>query len=85
MKKDLRNKNHEEIAVFCQNIKELREKDNLSKKEMAKIIGIGVAGLTKLEQGIIPPRAGMDMILNFSRYFKIKPSKLFMCLQAKSR
>ena len=89
MEKDSSNENsgqnREEIAVFCQNIKILREKYDLSKKEMAKILGIGVAGLKKLEQGIISPRASVEIIFNLSRHFKVKPNKLFISLQVKSK
>ena len=73
-------KNDIQIAILCQNIKGLREKNNLSQKEMAKILGIGVAGLAKIEQGIIPPRASTNIIFKLSQYFKIKPHELFMPL-----
>jgi len=69
--------NCKQIIVFCQNVKMLRERNELSKKEMAKILGIGTVGLAKIEQGIIPSRAGVDAIFKLAQYCKIKPHKLF--------
>ena len=74
-------KNDTQIAIFCQNVKMLREKNDLSEKEMAKILGIGVISLEKFEQGIIPHRTGVKLIFSLSQHFKIEPYKLFMYLQ----
>ena len=71
---------HEEITIFCQNIGVLREWNGLSQKEMAKILGIGVVSLAKMEQGIIPPRGGIEVIFRLSQYFKIELHKLVMPL-----
>ena len=73
--------NSEEIMIFCQNIKRLREKNELSKKEMADILEIGLTSLVKIEHGIVPPRMGADVIFKTSQYFKIKPHELFAHLQ----
>ena len=67
----------EEMDVFCQNIKTLRERHCLSKKEMAKILGIGVKSLTKIEQGIIPTRASTNIIFHLSHCFDVQPHNLF--------
>ena len=42
---------NKEINLFCQNIKRLKKtkRNNLNKKEMAKILGIGLTSLAKLE------------------------------------
>ena len=82
MTKDLNYKNggqnYKQIIVFCQNVKTLREKNGLNKKEMAKILGIGVISLEKIEQGIIPHRTGVKTILKISQHFRIDPHKLFI-------
>lgn len=70
----------EEILNFCKNVKFLRENNNLSKKEMAKILGIGIGSLTKLEKGEIPERMGANVIINICDYFHILPNKLFECI-----
>ena len=84
MQSDTKAKNsepiQEEMAVFCRNVKMLRAGHGLSKKEMAEILGIGTASLTKLEQGIIPDRVSVSIVIKLSRYFGIKPCKLFVLL-----
>ena len=66
-----------EIKNLSHNIKQLRQSHNLSKKSMAKIMGIGVGSLTKLENGILPPRADVNCLLNLHKYFGISISELF--------
>jgi hypothetical protein len=44
---------------------------------MAKIMGIGIGGVTKLEQGSVPPRMCVDVIISIYRYFGIHPSVQF--------
>lgn len=66
-----------EIQVFCENIKGLRKKNNLSKREMAKICGITVQSLSMLEQGILPHRTSTGVIFKICCYFGLKPHELF--------
>ena len=47
--------NNKEIEYFCHNIAFLRKSHGLSKKEMAKILGIGIWSLNKIERGELPP------------------------------
>ena len=42
------------ILILCENIKFLRLKNNLTKKEMAQKLGIGVQSITKIESGTTP-------------------------------
>ena len=69
--------NNKELIAFCQNVKKLRERNGLSKKEMAKILGIGISSLTKIEKGIIPPRTRADVVFKVLFHFKIKSHELF--------
>ena len=73
----LSEKNREQYVVFCRNIKALRKLHGFNKKEMAVISGISVPILTKIEEGIMPPRISINIIFEISKYFKIKPHKLF--------
>ena len=66
-----------EIMNFCCNVKRLREDNNLTKKQMAEICGIGIVSLNKLEQGILPPRLSAYMIIGIYNNFGIMPSDLF--------
>ena len=69
--------NDEYAIIFCQNIKALREKNGISKKEMAKILEVGVKSLSEIEQNILPPRLKVDIISKLSKHFKISPRELF--------
>ena len=71
------NQVQKEIEVFCQNVKLLRERNGLSEKEMAKILEIGAASLTKIEQGIIPYRVSASIVIKLAQHFSIEPHRLF--------
>lgn len=66
-----------EFLILCDNFKLLRKTNGLSQKEMAKLCGIGIGSLRKMEKGEFPPRLTMEPIFKASRYFKIPPAKLF--------
>ena len=73
-------KNNQEIDIFCQNVKMLRERNGLSKKETSEILGICTASLTKIERGILPPGISTSIIFKLCKEFDIEPRKLFMPL-----
>ena len=66
-----------EFQYFCKNVKRLRDEHNLSKKQMAKIMGVGTKTLTSIENGVIPPRASADIIFKLCDYFCINAQELF--------
>ena len=68
----------EEIAMFCGNVKRLRKREGLTRKEMAARLGIGVETLARLERGEIPPRLSVEVVCRISREFGIHPKELFM-------
>ncbi len=68
--------NDHEIKILCENIKKLRAKENLSRKEMASRLGIGVFSLKKLENGILPPRLTWRFLLSIHESFGIFPSDI---------
>ena len=70
-------KKETEIMFFCENIKALRKINNLSKKEMAKLIGIGTKSLTLIENGRLPPRLGCDVLFEIQKNFGIAPKTMF--------
>ena len=80
MNTDLICKNEKQVVLFCQDVKILRERSGFSEREMAKILGIDIPSLEKIEQGILPPRIGVSVIFKILRYFKIEPCKLFTIL-----
>lgn len=75
----------EEMTVFCNNVKRLREGQGLTRKEMAARIGVGVETLTRLETGEIPPRLSVSVVCKISREFNIHPGELFMDVDRKTR
>ncbi len=75
--KEITTKISQETLIFCQNIKKLREREKLSKKEMAKRLEIGVKSLTMLENGTIPKRLSCKFIFRIEDEFNILPKNIF--------
>lgn len=69
-----------DAEIFMFNVKWLREKHGLSKKEMAKILGISVGTLNKIEKSELPPRLSVDIVFNIYQHFGIHPKNQFVKL-----
>ena len=65
-----------ELANFCTNIKKLRAEHQLSKTEMAKILGVSVASLNKLENGVMP-RISCEVVYRMMDYFHLPAEGVF--------
>ena len=65
-----------EIRVLCANIKYLREKNNLSVKEMAKELHIGAKSLIQIENGDFPLRISCGILFRIQHRFGIHPRDL---------
>lgn len=63
--------------IFCLNVKKLRSAYGFSKKEMANILHIGVASLTKMENGILPPRMSCEAVLYICDSFHVTANQIF--------
>ncbi len=61
---------------FCRNIRYLRAKHHLSQQEMAKLLGIGVGTLRKMEQGMIPPRLGCGVLCRLAASFHVSANAM---------
>ena len=70
-----------QFQTLCDNIKLIRKVNDLSQKEMAKKLGIGVKTLSKLEKGIISPRLSTSLIFEISKCFDIPIQDLFSKLE----
>ena len=68
---------HNSFAIFLHNIVWLRKHYGISKKRMAKMLGIGLCSLNKLEKGEIPPRMDVHIIFAVSKQFGISPAEQF--------
>ncbi len=66
--------NNKNSIRLCKNIKELREFYGISKKSMSKLLGISIKSLTNLENGYIPQRMSVDVIIHICNIFNIMPS-----------
>ena len=61
---------------FCANVKQLRHRHRLSKREMAAICGIGVATLNRLESDSFPERMRAGVMLRLADHFHITTQAL---------
>ncbi len=61
---------------FCKNVRALRKKHRLSKKQMGKLLGISAVSITKIESGSIPPRLKWTVFLSIFSSFGILPSSI---------
>lgn len=77
---DIKREIKKEMKNFCNNVKKLRAKHKLTKKEMAKILHIGVGSLSKIESGIIPKLLGADIFFYIHEKFNITASRIVMPL-----
>lgn len=73
-------KSKNETEIFGKNIVYLRKSNNLSKRKMAEILGIGVKSLEKLENEILPPRLSAEIVFNIYDKFGVLPKDQFIPL-----
>lgn len=65
------------FLVFSENVKCIRKEAGLSQKEMAHMLGIGVSTLSKIENGVLPPRLSCSVLFRIQRHFGIHPKDMF--------
>ena len=63
-------------ANFAHNVAWLRKKNGLSKKEMARLLKIGLWSLNKLESGILPPKMSFEVVYRIYDNFGITPEAM---------
>lgn len=73
----MRRETEKEMRCFMRNVARLRAEHGLSKREMAKRLGIGVGTLNKLERGQLPARLSVSVIYSIYREFGVLPSQQF--------
>lgn len=66
-----------ELNIFCQNVRILRENNNLSKKEMAEKLGISTKSLNKIESGVVPKRLSCDILAYIYLNFGVDVIEIF--------
>ena len=62
----------QEIGNLLYNIAWLRRRNGLSKREMARRLGIGVASLNAIERGELP-NVSVEIFFNIEKSFGIHP------------
>ena len=65
------------FSVLAEHMKQIRKEEGLTQKEMAAKLGIGIATLSKLERGIIPPRLSCSVLFRVQKHFGVHPKDLF--------
>ncbi len=68
---------NKEYDCFMHNVAWLRIKHGLSKRKMARILGIGLQTLNKIENGEIPPNLSVDVVFEIYSNFGVSPKNLF--------
>lgn len=66
----------EMYETFCWNIRYLRDRDRLTQKEMAALLGISVSTLRKLESGGPIPRVSCEILFRIEDAFGVSPGTL---------
>ena len=67
-----------ELRTFMKNVAWLRAHYGLSKKDMAKRLGVSVMTLAKIEKGQFPPRLHISVMYNIQRQFGVRISNQFV-------
>ncbi|HJD22533.1 MAG TPA: helix-turn-helix domain-containing protein [Firmicutes bacterium] len=68
----------DECVRFCDNIRYLRKKHHLSKKEMAQIMDTEPGILESIESGSIPKRLSVFSLIQLAVYCQIRPEDIFL-------
>ena len=63
-----------DFEILFLNITFLRKHHRISKKQMAKLLGIGLWSLNKIEKGKLPPRLGINIVFAIQKHFGIHPT-----------
>ncbi len=67
-----------ELRTFMKNVAWLRTHYGLSKKDMAKLLGVSVMTLTRIERGQFPSQLHISVMYNIQRHFGVRISNQFV-------
>ena len=65
-----------DLEILAHNLLWLRKRRGCTQRTMAKLLGIGVVTLRRLEHGELSPRLGVDFLFEIHRHFGIYPSSM---------
>ena len=66
-----------DLAVFCANVRRLRQQEDLSKAAFARIMGVSVHTINRLEQNVLPLRLRTSSVIRLAQHFEMMVSALF--------
>ena len=66
-----------EVKTLCENIRELRLKNNLSKRATCKALKISTHTLSMIEKGVLPPRMKCETLVRACHLFGITVKDIF--------
>ena len=69
--------NEKPCAIFCENIKWLRELYKFSTEEMALILGVQENSVVLIERGMIPPQLPFAVLTQLQEHFDASPELVF--------
>jgi len=72
----MKDKIEPELSNLLYNIKYLRLKHGLSKKEMTELMGIGLGSLNRIESGEVPRNLGTRVIVELMLHFRVSARDL---------
>ena len=75
-KYDPKTANAKYISNLLHNIKWLRREFGVSKAEMARLLGVGVSTVDKIEQDELPPRMNVEVLFNLEHQFGFRACEL---------
>ena len=67
-----------QLQAFGENVRRLREESGLSRTALAKKLHISPKALQNLENGIVGPRMGVDVIFRLMQIFHVPSAELFI-------
>lgn len=73
-------KRDKDLAVFCANVRQLRQQEGLSKAAFARIMGVSVHTINRLEQNVLPARLRTSSVIRLAQHFEMTVSSLFRSL-----
>ena len=70
-----------ETQIFGENLRALRQREHLTQKELARIMGIGVGSLRRIDRGDFPLRFYVSHLERILDHFGVTADSLFVPME----
>ena len=67
-----------DLQLFCENVVYIRKKYRITLTSMARRLHTTVATLKRIENGEMPKKVTVEMLINVCQSFGYRPSELFL-------